>query len=78
MTIFQQLIPKGDWQSLVNLLRRRPRKRPPLPQDTTLRQAQDATPYVSFRVEGAVKGGAVIWVLDRQLNERSRYRVWWN
>ena len=72
MTIFQQLIPKGDWQSLVNLLRRRPRKHHPA-------GAPEApTPYVSFRVEGAVKGGAVIWVLDRQLNERSRYRVWWN
>ena len=59
-------------EQLINLLRRRPRKRP------RAGAPEATTPYVSFRVEGAVQGGATIWVLDRDLHVRSRYQVWWN
>ncbi len=57
-------------ERLINLLRLRPRKCPG--------QQEDTTPFVSFRRERAGEAGAVIWVLDSRLNERSRYEIYWN
>ena len=59
-------------EQLINLFRRRPRLR------AAANWPDPATPYVSFRVEGKIKGCTIIWVLDRRLCERSRYRVYWN
>jgi len=59
-------------EQLINLLRRRPRLR------AAAGWPDPATPYVSFRVEGKGRAVTVVWVLDRELRERSRYRVYWN
>ena len=59
-------------EQLINLLRRRPRLR------AAAGWPDPATPYVSFRVEGKIKGCTAIWVLDRELRERSRYWVYRN
>jgi len=56
------------FKKFIPLLRRRPRRTPSTP-----------TSYVSFRLEKRLSRDAtIIWVLDRELRERSRYWVYRN